>query len=144
MSKRQKKKPYDWSDFNFDQSAPDFEPVRRVDLEDSETPADVLAQTRTPAGFVDRERDAQLLPTARAYDGTPTYLADKNTHAAQVIDGVKASCSMPRIAVRGGVAFSLRVNGVEFARSIVMTDEEADRREPFYRASLYAYAAAQG
>ncbi|WP_062223177.1 hypothetical protein [Aureimonas sp. D3] len=144
MSRRQKTKRYDWSDFNFDQSAPDFEPVRRVDLEDSETPADVLAQTRTPAGFVDRERDAQLLPTTRAYDGTPTYLADRNTHAAQVVDGVKASCSMPRIAVRGGVAFSLRLNGVEFLRSKTMSDEEADQSEPGFRAALYALAAGHG
>jgi hypothetical protein len=142
MSKRQKTKPYDWSDFQFDQSAPDFEQVRRVDLEDSETPAALLAQTRPPEGFADMNCDTEIVAAGRNYDGTPLYLRQDNTLAARVVSKQLRSLDMRRLPVRGGVVVSLRIDGVERLRSPVMSEEQADQLEAIHRVTLHAYAAA--
>ncbi len=131
-------------DFQFDQTLPDFEPVRRVDLEDADTPADMLAQTRPPAGYVDMDQSAEIVPAGRDHDGTPRFLRQDGSLLAHVSAGELHSLTLRREPARGGIVVSMRIDGVEVMRSAVMPDEEADHREPEHRAALNAYAAARG
>lgn len=140
MSKRSKP-TYDWSDFDFDQSAPDFEPVRRVDLEEAETSAALLSQTRTPDGFIDMNQDAEIVAAGRHHDGTPLHVLQDNSQVARVVARQVHSLDLRRLAVKGGVAVSLRIDGVEQLRSPVMSDEQADLLEARHRRALHGYAA---
>lgn len=142
MSKRQKTKPFDWSDFQFDQSLPDFERVRRVDLEDAETPADVLSQTRLPSGMIDRQRDLELVPTGRNADGIALRTLAANSQSARIADGRAIPVSLDRVPIKGGIAVVARIGKREIFRSPAMSEEEADLQEAAFHEALSAFASA--
>lgn len=117
---------------DFDQSRPDFE--------DADTAANFLAGARPPAGCIDLDRDAEIVPAGRDHEGVALHLKSQGSTLARVVRGEVRALSVRRVAVEGGVAIEGRFGGEVAFTSPAMSDEDADRIEPAYRDALTTYA----